>query len=151
LTQHLGENYNFTISYGSTGVLVPRENGPISDVTELRDSIQATHRGALTAQASGTIRWTGTKFSGGYQFTDYRSATSGHLYATDPSHPEAGLNLCIRQPIPHALNRFGRMEATLDVRNMMAQGYLPMTLTDGRRLLLMRTPRSLRGGLSFTF
>jgi hypothetical protein len=151
LTQNLGEDYHLTVSYGLTGVLVPGETGPISNDSELRDSIHATHRGALTTQASGKIRKTGTKFSGSYQFTDYRSATSGHLYATDPSHPEAGLNFYIRQPIPHTLNHLGRMEATLDLRNMMAQGYLPVALTDGRRLLLMRTPRSLRGGLSFTF
>jgi hypothetical protein len=151
LTQNLGENYHVTVSYGLNGVLVPGESGPIADDAELRDSIHATHRGALTTQASGTIRQTGTKFSGSYQFTDYKSATSGHLYATDPSHPEAGLNIYIRQPIPHASNHLGRMEATLDLKNMMAQGYMPIPLTDGRKLLLMRTPRSLRGGLSFTF
>jgi len=151
LTQNLGENYHLTVSYGLTGVLVPGESGPIADDAELRELIHAEHRSALTTQASGTIRKTGTKFSGSYQFTDYKSATSGHLYATDPSHPEAGLNVYIRQPIPHASTHVGRMEATLDLKNMMAQGYLPMTLVDGRKLLLMRTPRSLRGGLSFTF
>jgi hypothetical protein len=151
LTQNLGENYHLTVSYGLTGVLVPGESGPVADDAELRGLIHAEHRSALTTQASGTIRKTGTKFTGSYQFTDYQSATSGHIYATDPSHPEAGLNVYIRQPIPHASTHLGRMEATLDLKNMMAQGYLPVGLTDGRKLLLMRTPRSLRGGLSFTF
>jgi hypothetical protein len=151
LTQNLGENYHLTVSYGLTGVLVPGESGPVADDVELRGLIHAEHRSALTTQASGTIRKTGTKFTGSYQFTDYQSATSGHIYATDPSHPEAGLNVYIRQPIPHASTHLGRMEATLDLKNMMAQGYLPIGLTDGRKLLLMRTPRSLRGGLSFTF
>jgi hypothetical protein len=151
LTQTVGENFHLTVSYGITGVLVLGEAGPVADDAELRSLIHATHRGALTTEASGTIRRTGTRFSGSYQFTDYRSATSGHLYATDPSHPEAGLNIYIRQPIPHASNHLGRMEATLDLKNMMAQGYMPVALTDGRKLLLMRTPRSLRGGLSFTF
>jgi hypothetical protein len=151
MTQNLGENFHATVTYGMVGVLVPGEAGPIADGDSLRALIQATHRNALTTQASGTIRKTGTKFSGSYQFTDYRSATSGHLYATDPSHPEAGLNFYVRQPLPAASSRFGRMEATLDLRNMLAQGYMPFTLTDGRRLLLMRTPRSVRGGLSFTF
>jgi hypothetical protein len=151
MTQNLGENFHATVTYGMVGVLVPGEAGPIADGDSLRALIQATHRNALTTQAAGTIRKTGTKFSGSYQFTDYRSATSGHLYATDPSHPEAGLNFYVRQPLPAASSRFGRMEATLDLRNMLAQGYMPVTLTDGRRLLLMRTPRSVRGGLSFTF
>jgi hypothetical protein len=151
LTQNLGENYHLTVSYGLTGVLVPGESGPVADDAELRNLIHAEHRSALTTQASGTIRKTGTKFTGSYQFTDYQSATSGHIYATDPSHPEAGLNVYIRQPIPHASTHLGRMEATLDLKNMMAQGYMPIGLADGRKLLLMRTPRSLRGGLSFTF
>ena len=151
LTQTVADDYHLTVSYGLTGVLVPGETGPIADDNALRGLIHATHRNALTTQISGTIRQTGTKFSGSYQFTDYRSATSGHLYATDPSHPEAGLNVYIRQPIPRASGHLGRMEATLDLKNMMAQGYMPFTLTDGRRLLMMRTPRSLRGGLSFTF
>jgi hypothetical protein len=151
LTQNLGENYHLTVSYGLTGVLVPGESGPVADDAELRSLIHAEHRSALTTQASGTIRKTGTRFTGSYQFTDYQSATSGHIYATDPSHPEAGLNVYIRQPIPHTSTHLGRMEATLDLKNMMAQGYMPIGLADGRKLLLMRTPRSLRGGLSFTF
>jgi hypothetical protein len=155
LTQNLGENYHLTVSYGLVGVLVAGEGGsvsdPIADDEALRALIHAAHRSALTTQASGTIKQTGTKFSGSYQFTSYRAATSGHLYATDPSHPEPGLNIYIRQPIPHASNALGHVEATLDLTNMLAQGYMPFTLTDGQRLLLMRTPRSLRGGLSFTF
>ena len=44
-----------------------------------------------------------------------------------------------------------RMEATADLRNLLAQGYLPLALSDGRQVLLMQTPRSFRGGLSFIF
>jgi hypothetical protein len=38
----------------------------------------------------------------------------------------------------------------MELRNMMAQGYLPLTM-DGRHVLLMQNPRALRGGLSFIF
>ena len=44
-----------------------------------------------------------------------------------------------------------RMEATADLRNMLAQGYLPLSLADGRRILLIQNPRTFRGGLSFIF
>jgi hypothetical protein len=151
VTQNLSENYRVTVFYGLVGALVPGGSTPIADDEALTASIHETHRNALTVQSSGTLRKTGTKFSGSYQVTDYRSATSGHLYDTDPSHPEAGLNATIRQPIPHAANHLGHVEATLELKNMLAQGYMPLTLTDGSRLLLMRTPRTLRGGLSFTF
>jgi hypothetical protein len=43
------------------------------------------------------------------------------------------------------------MEATADLRNLLAQGYLPMTFAGGQRLLLVQTPRSVCGGLSFIF
>jgi hypothetical protein len=72
---------------------------------------------------------------------------AGNLYAADSLQPLPGFNFYIRQPIPG----FGRhVEATADIRNMLAQGYLPMSVA-GQRILLIQNPRSVRGGLSFTF
>ena len=151
-TQNLGEQYKMTVNYGSVGVLVPDTSAPISNnADDLRSRIHAQHRQALTTQVAGTVRQTGTRFLMSYQFSDYRSATSGHLYSTQPTHPEPGLNGYLRQPIPNFSGLPGRMELTADLRNLLAQGYLPFDLPDGRRLLLMRTPRSVRGGLNFTF
>jgi outer membrane receptor protein involved in Fe transport len=42
-------------------------------------------------------------------------------------------------------------EATIDVTNLLAQGYQPYLSADGRTLYLAQTPRTIRGGLSFTF
>ena len=36
-------------------------------------------------------------------------------------------------------------------RNLLAQGYLPLGATDGQTVILVETPRSFRGGLSFIF
>jgi hypothetical protein len=43
------------------------------------------------------------------------------------------------------------VEATAELSNMLAQGYLPLYTPDGQRILLVETPRSLKGGLSFSF
>jgi hypothetical protein len=43
------------------------------------------------------------------------------------------------------------MEVTADLRNLLQQGYLPLTAVDGSRLVLMENPRMFRGGLSFIF
>ena len=43
------------------------------------------------------------------------------------------------------------MEATADLRNMLAQGYLPLGMVSGQQVMLVETPRSLRGGLAFVF
>ncbi len=58
------------------------------------------------------------------------------------------MNLHFRQPIPG----FGkRIEATADLRNLLAQGYLPLSTSEGQGLLLVQNPRSFRGGLAFIF
>ena len=44
-----------------------------------------------------------------------------------------------------------RMEASAELRNLLAQGYLPVSLANGQQLLLVNTPRSFRGGLAFVF
>jgi hypothetical protein len=43
------------------------------------------------------------------------------------------------------------MEALVDVRNLLAQGYVPVMGQDGRTIFLVQSARSVRGGVSFTF
>jgi hypothetical protein len=43
------------------------------------------------------------------------------------------------------------LEATIDVTNLLAQGYQPFLSADGRTLYLAQSPRMLRAGLSFSF
>jgi hypothetical protein len=62
-----------------------------------------------------------------------------------------GLNLYFRQPIPGISGRPCRVELTADLRNLLAQGYLPLATAGGQSILLVETPRSLRGGLNFVF
>jgi hypothetical protein len=152
VTQSLGENYKLTVMYGSVGVLVPTANEVTGETPDdLRAMIRASRRDAVTTRAAGTIPVTGTHFIASYQWTDYRSATPGHLYSTQSNRPDPGLNFYVRQPIRPILGLPWRMEATADLRNLLAQGYLPLSLADGRQLLLVHTPRSFRGGVSFTF
>jgi hypothetical protein len=43
------------------------------------------------------------------------------------------------------------MEAIIDVRNLLAQGYIPVLGRDGQTVYLVQTARSVRGGVSFSF
>jgi hypothetical protein len=43
------------------------------------------------------------------------------------------------------------MEASAELSNLLAQGYLPMTASNGDQFLLLNMPRSIRGGLAFVF
>ena len=42
-----------------------------------------------------------------------------------------------------------RLEATADLRNLLAQGYLTLNTVGGQQLILVENPRSVRGGLSY--
>jgi hypothetical protein len=152
VTQSIGQDYSATVAYGRGGVLSTdgRTLGT-SDPNELRSMIRREQRHWLRGRVSGIIPVTQTRFATSYEWTDHRSLTPGHVFLTQNIYPETGLNLRLRQPLPGLGVLPGRLEASAEMRNMLAQGYLPITLSDGRRLLLANSPRALRGGLSFIF
>lgn len=152
LTQELGQNFAVSGMYGSVGVLTARSTALVDATAEdLRRLIEAQRRGALTVQGSGTMKGSGTHFVASYQWLDSRAATPAQLYSTESVRPEPGLDLLVRQPMPSLPGLPAHWQLTAEVRNLLAQGYLPLALPDGRRLVLVNNPRSLRGGLSFSF
>jgi hypothetical protein len=152
MTQDLGENYKLTLMYGSVGVVSAR-TGEIGgeSADDLRKILESSHRPAVTVQFSGTWKHTGTRFMTSYQWADYQSAMPGPLFSTESTRPEPGFNVIFRQPVPAFPKMPWRMEATAELRNLLAQGYLPLTTPGGNQVLLVNTPRSIRGALAFVF
>jgi len=153
MTQNLGEHFGATVIYSAEGALTAGTNELVSEnPDELRAMIHAGRKHAVTARISATVPGSGTHMIASYQWNDGdRWVMSGNQYSTQSIHPLPGLNLYIRQPLPRLAMLPWRMEATADLRNMLAQGYLPLATAGGQRLMLVETPRSFRGGLSFIF
>ena len=153
VTQELGQHVSATVMFGSTGALTADNREIVSDSPdELRSMIHAGRRIAATARVAATAPWTGTHFIASYQVTgDHRWASPGHSYSTASVRQMPGLNLYVRQTIPGLGMLPWRMEATADLRNMLAQGYLSLGVAGGQQLMLVENPRSVRGGLSFIF
>jgi hypothetical protein len=153
VTQNLGQHLAATVMYGSTGALTAANREIVSgSPDELRSMIYAGRRRAATARVTATAPWTGTHLIASYQVTgDHRWASTGHSYSTASVRQLPGLNLFLRQTIPGLGMLPWRMEATADLRNMLAQGYLSLGIAGGQQLMLVETPRSVRGGLSFIF
>jgi hypothetical protein len=152
VTQDLNDFISVTLAYGNGGVLrtEQREMQPGSP-DELRAMVRISRRDWAAARLSGTAPFAGTRFSTSYMWTDYRSLTPPHAFLTQSLTPQTGLNFSLRQPLPGFGGIPGRLEATADLRNLLAQGYLPIRSTDSRNLLLIHSPRAVRGGLSFIF
>jgi hypothetical protein len=43
------------------------------------------------------------------------------------------------------------VEILVDLRNLLAQGYVPVMGRDGRTIYLVQSARSMRGGVAFNF
>jgi hypothetical protein len=57
----------------------------------------------------------------------------------------------LRQPIHRGRIFPGGIEAVVDVRNLLAQGYYPFMTPDGSMLYFAQAGRSIEGGIAFTF
>jgi hypothetical protein len=151
-TQSLGEHLEIGTSAGRAGVL-NIDNSPLADASgdEIRSRIHTSQRYWAAVRATGTVPVAGTQITGSYEWTDYSAIMPSHLYLTQGPYPQAGLNIHFRQPIPGVPGMPGRLEATADLRNMLAQGYVSLPGAGPRPLMLMQAPRTVRGGLSFIF
>jgi hypothetical protein len=148
VAQDLGSHFGTMLAYGGGPALIAKpEGGTASDP---RSSIGTSRRQSLTARASGTFPATGTQFAMSYQWSNVVALSPSHLYLTETLREDPGLNFQLRQPIPYFGSLPGHMEATAELCNALGQGYIPLT-ADARRMYLVQTPRSLRGGLSFVF
>ena len=155
LTQNVGQNFSATVIWGTMpGLTAGHEELVSSSPDELRSMIRASRRQAITAEVTATAPWTGTHLVASYQWLgpgDAAWVTLGNLYSMQSLRPVPGLNVYVRQPLPVLSMLPWRIEATADLRNVLAEGYLPLTAPNGQSALLVENPRSFRGGLSFIF
>jgi len=152
ITQPIGDHIEITGASGRGGALEAQPS-TAEAVTgdDVRDRIHTSQRYWASVRVSATAPVLGTKVSSSYQWMDDNALMPTHLSLTQNMNQETGWNIHIRQPIPGVFGFSGRMEATADLRNMLAQGYLAIPSAGGRPILLMQAPRSVRGGLSFIF
>ena len=151
IEQKLGDHFDVAIAFGSGGALTAdRRSLETGSPDELRSLIHEERRYSVTTRFSGSLPRSGTQFIASYQWADIASLTPPHLSLTQAVREGQGWNLQLRQPIPYFGGLPGRLEATVDLQNLLAQGYIPL-IAGARRMTLVNAPRSLRGGLAFIF
>jgi hypothetical protein len=140
---------HISLSYGNGGALVmPAMPSPATFMQILATA--HPHRvQAYAISLSGTLDGTGTRWRASYRWQPDDTMTEVAPYAEDAAGPY--LNIHIRQPIHLTRDGSGGLEALLDVRNLLAEGYRPYVLSDGSLLIFAQDQRGLRGGLAFTF
>jgi Carboxypeptidase regulatory-like domain/TonB dependent receptor len=129
------------------GTVLDSTMSDMAQISELKSSLHRTMRPALGADVSVKLRRTRVESS--YNMVAGSSLTPVNSTDSRTSATAPYWNLKYTQPLPSFLP--AHMEAMIDIRNLLAQGYRPVVGADGRTLYLVQAPRSLRGGLAFTF
>ena len=135
-----------TIDYAYGGVL--DLSRPDVSLQDAQSWMVAQRRHALSAKLSGTVPRTHTGWIASYRWINGSAITPVDMFNASPGQSDPFLNVFLRQPIP---SFGGRMEAIIDLRNLLAQGYVPVLGQDGQTVYLVQAARSVRGGVAFTF
>lgn len=151
VSHQLSDHIEASFAAGRGGALTALRRHLADDTADsLRSVIQSQNRSWASLRVAYTTPVSGTKVTSSYGWTDYTAMMPGHLFLTQKALPETGWNVSVRQPLPAIGLMPGRIELTGEARNMLAQGYMPLQ-AGTRRILLIQSPRALRGGLSFIF
>lgn len=137
-----------TVDYAYGGVL---DVAPGTSWTALDDSTRNVRRHALTGKVSGTAPKLKTHWIASYRWISGDAVTPVDMFDASAGQAGAYWNVFIRQPLPGSVFLANHIEALLEVDNLLAQGYVPVMGKDGRTVYLVQTPRTLRGGLGFSF
>jgi len=148
LQRKLLSDLTATLDYSYGGVLDLSQ--PDVQLQDAREWIRAEQRQAVAAKFNGTVPKVHTRWIASYRYTGGHTLTPVDLFDTSAGQSDPYLNLCVRQPIPARLLA-RHMEILIDLRNLLAQGYVPVMGSDGRTLYLVQSARSMRGGVAFSF
>jgi hypothetical protein len=113
--------------------------------------LRVARQQSVGLKGSGKIPVTRTRVIASYKWTSGSTLSSVDAFNVSPGQMDPYLSLFLRQPLPCSFFLPGKMEALVDVRNLLAQGYVPVFAQDGHTLYLVQAARSVRGGLAFTF
>jgi hypothetical protein len=135
-----------TLDYAYGGALdLARPDVQLQDA---REWIRTQRRHAVAAKFSGTIPRAKTRWIASYRWTSGPALTPVDWFNSSAGQADPYLNVFLRQPIPYLS---GHMEMLVDLRNLLAQGYVPVMGNDGRTVYLVQSARSVRGGVAFNF
>ncbi len=142
----LSSHWQATLIYTSATALAPIASGFAG--ASLRDAIRRQRRDLLGGRIAGRVRRLGTEFSAGYEWIDGPVLNRPDPYGDSIYGVEPYLNVSLRQPLPSLF--CCRIVALIDVRNMLAQGYVSFETPDGLAILIP-AGRAIRGGFAVQF
>jgi hypothetical protein len=148
LTEPLSSTMWVAVEYGTGGGLAAKD-GAVMSLPSMSTSLAPQAAQTATIALRGRVVRSGTRIRASYRWQPARLVTAVDPYASfgDQAYFSCHLRQALRlgSLLPNGL------DATVDVTNLMAQGYRPFLSADGQTLFLAQSPRTLQAGLAFTF
>ncbi len=148
LTEPLTPTMWMALEY-ATGAGLAAKDGAVVSLPTMANDLGPQAAQSATVALRGRIVHTGTRIRASYRWQPTRLVTAVDPYASFGDQAYFGCYL--RQAL-----RLGNLlpagfDATIEVTNLLAQGYRPFLSEDGKTLFLAQSPRTLQAGLAFTF
>jgi hypothetical protein len=133
----------------STGAALKIQNATVVALSDAPNDLTTERDQSATVALKGSVVRSGTRMRAAYHWQPTRLVTAINPYAAFSD--QAYLSFYLRQAI-----RLGKLvppglDATVDITNLLAQGYHPFLSADGQTLFLAQSPRTMQAGLAFTF
>jgi len=138
-----------TLDYGYGGAL--ELDRPEVTLHEAQEYTNVRNHHTAAGKFSGTLPRSKTRWIASYRWINGQALTPVDLFNASAGQADPYLSLFVRQPIPGTGFLPCHMDAMIDIRNLLAQGYVPVMGQDGRTVYLVQSARAVRGGVSFTF
>ncbi len=132
-----------SLQYASGSALTPTADKGTSP------SFKSEQAQAIALMLNGVSAHTGTTWRASYRWQPGSTVNAVDLF--DTGMADAYLSLFLRQSLHLGHVVPGGVDAIVDVRNLLAQGYHPFLTTDGGTLFFAQVNRSVQGGLTFYF
>jgi hypothetical protein len=149
LERKLYADLSATLDYSRGDVLDLAK--PDVEIQNAGQFLSSQRRQAVAAKFSGSVPHTHTRWIASYRWVSGSALTPVDMFNASPGQSDAFLNLFVRQPLPTMGFLPAHMEAIIDLRNLLAQGYVPVMGQDGQTVYFVQSARSVRGGVTITF
>lgn len=149
LERKLASDITATVDYAFGGAL--DLNGNRLSLVDTQQNSTIRYRHSVGGKISGTAPKTKTRWIASYGWTGGRSLTPVDMFNSSAGQTDPFLDFFVRQPIPGTGSLPGRMDLIVEVRNLLAQGYVPVFGQDGHTVYLVQSARAVRGGVAFNF
>jgi hypothetical protein len=139
---------SFDVAVGEALAMADAAAGSESLASALA-GMKAHEASMYSAAIHGKSEGYGTEWRASYRWQDPHTLTPVDAFASGV--PDPYLSFRVRQPVRYRRVIPRGVEALVDVRNLLAEGYRPFVSSDGSTLYFAQAARCVEGGVSFSF